>query len=524
MLEFLSNIQWSNLSKFSKWVELATPKNLKWGVFPPFSSLLTFILVSGLITGAGMAWAAFTATAASWTAIMGVTFPALVGTAFLNFWFNRDILTFTLASRKVVKNFVYDKEEDPKKLQDMVEHLTAEVNMHFARELGGAHRDIHVPRICTFTEGHFQIITAEGRNPGKSAIFISDGALKSHETRMTQRQLAALIQKELVKIYLRRGVARSAVGIGTDFLKTIDALQFGNIFFKSFYLLLSPFKLATLFNAMIQRSYEYEACEVVAKIGRGLDLHQALDRKVSSSLDEIPTRRELNEQQVAGRREPFEATNWIGKFIKPLADWVDANEAPDEDRSGYRFISFFDICVREIGFFVDECFKSSPRITNVKPDLERIIKDKEGTAFSMAYTRDVPCFMTEQEAINQSLWTWGREQASSSSSKFLPVFPANKQQARRTLDSFEYAPIKMEEATRNSRSHHDHGAHAHDAHTQGDGHPQGSHREAALRRRSQGFHPQRATARTGREGQPPANDDGPAYNTRARSLQRRSPW
>ena len=77
---------------------------------------------------------------------------------------------------------------------------------------------------------------------------------------MTQRQFAALIQKELVKIYLRRGVGRTIVGISSDFAASVKSLTEDNLILKMLLMVAVPFQLGLTvvsgLSLMMERALE----------------------------------------------------------------------------------------------------------------------------------------------------------------------------------------------------------------------------------------------------------------------------
>lgn len=381
------------------------------GLLPSLKTLITLLAVSAAIAGGMWLWTGLWAGAlASTTTLIPFleqAFLGVVGAVFINFWFNREINTAVLSTREVRDNFVFDKDKNPIDLRQMVKHLTEEVNAHF-RPLYGKKSDIVIPRLCTFTEptSSFKIITAEGRNPGKAAIFFSSGVFKSDMTGMNQRHLAALIQAELVKIYLRRGIARTFIGMGTDLATTLSNLNSGNWFARVLGFLLAPLQFFLLLERSVQRSHEYEAAAIVAKCGRGVDLIEAIDKKVCPTLDDMPTTQELRVNQAKYKRAPYNGPlKWL---IKPLADWVDNNEYAGDDKTGSRIVSFFDIWVREATYIFREWFLSSqPRATNLKIFLRPLIKGKDGSreiSLDTANSNQIPIIRQNDIRINQALY------------------------------------------------------------------------------------------------------------------------
>lgn len=367
--------KFSSLFDFSNWAQWSTPKELYLGIIPPIATLLTLTLVAGLIASGAWAWSALLTTAhLSFIPIFGAVAPIVLGGAFLNFWFHREITTFTLSARAVHENFEFSHKQNPTNLYRLVQEVTAAVNAHFKKKHGDSHRDIPAPRICTFTDHHWKLVTVEGRNPGKAAIFISSGALDFEHTGLTIDEFEALIANEIVKIYSRRGIGRTAVGVVSDLSETLNHLQEGNWLSKALFVLTMPLQLTLLLDKSIQRSYEYQAGCHLVDMGYGYDLIAGIDRLICPPLDRIGTARELKEAAKKYRREPYSGTSNV---YKRFADWVDANEYPVDDNTGSRIISALDILAREGGFYVRELFSARPRATSLKNYLRPLISMKQ---------------------------------------------------------------------------------------------------------------------------------------------------
>lgn len=380
------------------------------GIIPPIGTLLTLLAVSAAIASGMWLWTGLWAGAlASATAFYPLLEGALIGVlgfTLLNFWFNREITTFTLSTREVRDDFVFSQKHNPTNLKKLVNHLRQEVNAHFREKLGKNHRDIPMPRLLTYTDDAVKIVTVEGRNPGKAAIVFSSGTFLYEKSNMDQRQLAALIEMELVKIYLRRGISRTIVGMGTDLLSTLQNLNASsNWFYRILGFLTGPLQFVALLGQAIQRSFEYEAAGHVVECGRGVDLIAGIDKKVCSTLETLPTNEELKRNQSANQRKPYDGYfKWL---IKPFADWVDRNEYAGDDKTGYRIVSAIDILVRELGYFINELWKKEPRATNLKAYLRPIIEAKiEGKKVSMdnATTAQVKKIREHDIQVNQKLY------------------------------------------------------------------------------------------------------------------------
>lgn len=363
-----------NVTDFSWLAKVSTAKRpIFYGLLPSFTAIVTIFAISALLAGGMWLWTAATMTASaaslSFLPFLGEAMVGMLGLTFLNFWFNREINTFLLSSRDVLDDFTFMKNKNPTDLRKMVEHIRQELNVYFKNLYGDKHQDLPMPRICTFTETNFQIVTIEGRNPGRSALFISSGALNYSVTKMNQRHLAALLQMELVKIYLRRGVTRTMAGMAADLLTNLKNISGASVLG----VLAGPLNFFILLERSLKRSYEYEAAEIVIECGRGPDLIDAIDKKICPPLDIKPTYLEVRAQQAKYKRAVF--TGFFQKIIRPFTNWIDKNEPITDDKSGYRLFTLFDTLVRELGYYVRELWSSNPRATRLKDHLKKLIKD-----------------------------------------------------------------------------------------------------------------------------------------------------
>lgn len=395
MFRFLSEI--SLLPNFSYLAKVSTGRQTRFkGVLPPLATIVSLAAVSSAIALGAWLWMGLIATSASFLPILVTTAAAITGFTFLNFWFSREINTFMLSSREVREGFKFD-ENNPTDLLKLVDHVLAEVNAYL-RKIDPNHQDCPRPRICTFSDVHAKVVTIEGRNPGKSALFFSSGCFNSQNTHLNQRHLAALITFELFKIAKHRGVGRTFVQMWTDVLTNFENFRSGNFIGKMFGFLAGPLQFFLLLQRSVSRSYEYEAGEATVKIGRGMDLVDAIDYKVCSTLFEKRTYVELQKDQTAKRRDTSGYNGFFSKHFRSFINWVANNEYAGDDKSGYLILSFLDILVREMGFFVNELFSERPRATRLKDYIRPLLTldtDKTSAEIAQLYEKD--------KATNQNL-------------------------------------------------------------------------------------------------------------------------
>jgi len=354
-------------------------------------------------------WSALAASAVAFVPLLEISIAGVLVVTVLNFLFSREINTGLLGTREVREGFIFNNEKNPTDLRKLVNHLRAELEVKFQEKFKDKDLKLPMPRLLLFNPvpNEFQIVTVEGRNPGKSALIFSSECFHYPGTKgvQNQKQLAALIQLELVKIYLRRGVSRTIVGMGSDLLATLQNLSFTNIFGKALWVLTSPLQFILLLKQSISRSYTYEAAGMVAECGRGIDLLNAIDSKFCPALDQetMPTNQELKDQQK--KRVPYPDEGLFSWFIKPIADWIDSLEYSGDDKSGFRIVSMVDFLVREIATIVKEWYGAEPRTTNVKAALRPNIKSEDGlVSMETAYKRDVPRIRENDKKINNELF------------------------------------------------------------------------------------------------------------------------
>lgn len=345
------------------------------GLLPNFYTLLALLVMSAAIAGGLWMWSFGLAFTAAFLPLYVKTTLAVVGMTFVNFWFSREINTYMFSTREVRENFKFD-EHNPTDLRKLVNHVRCELNAKYKEMYGDAHVDIPMPRLLTFTDHHFKIVTVEGRNPGKAALLFSSGALNSHDTHLNQRHMAALIQMELVKIYKRRSVSGTIAGMGLDLITTLDNARSANLFYRVLGFLVWPLQFFLLVQRAVKRSFEYDAAlDVVKLTGRGMDLIDAIDFKVCPVLFDKPTYGRLVQDQNAKKRAPY--NGYFASVVRWFTDWVDRNEYAGDDKTGWRILSAIDICVRELGFFINELFDPKPRSTNLKSPMRQALEGYE---------------------------------------------------------------------------------------------------------------------------------------------------
>ncbi|MCS5712630.1 hypothetical protein [Candidatus Berkiella aquae] len=360
---------------FSWMAQATTSKHPRlYGLLPNFSTMLALLVASAAIAGGLWVWSFGLAFTAAFLPLFAKTVAAVVGMTALNFWFSREINTFMFSTREVRENFKFD-EHNPTDLRKLVNQVRCEVNAHFKKVYGDKHQDIPMPRLLTFTDHHFKMVTVEGRNPGKAAILFSSGALNSHDTNLNQRHMAALVAMQLVKIYHRRSLGGTLVGMGLDLVNTLENARSGNLFYRVIGFLIWPLQFFLLLQRAIKRSYEYDAALTVVDMGRGMDLIDAIDFKVCPVLFEKPTYRRLAEDQASKKRSEYNGP--FASWVRWFTNWIDKQEYAGDDKTGWRILSAIDAIVRELGFFINELFDPNPRSTNLKTPMRQAIPGYE---------------------------------------------------------------------------------------------------------------------------------------------------
>lgn len=377
---FKSKIDWLNdqiykKASFSWLAEIATARK-PWllGIIPPIGTLFMLLLaalaMSGTIWLGTAAWTWSFANAAAFFPILSETIAWTLGTTLVTFWFSRDINRALLSTRDDRDIFVYSQKVNPTKLYQMVEHLTFEVNAHFEKKFGKNHRPIHVPSIFTHTLDEIDV-TSFGRDELTTSLFISTGTFNYTKNNLNQRKLAALIEKELVKIYLNRGFYRTIVSMGTTLANTLNMFSNSDVWLlRAIGFLTGPIQFVLLLEKSINRSFEYEASGHVAECGRLFDLYGAIDCGVNPNLETSPAYSEIRANQVKRQRPPYQG--WFSSVLSPITNWIIRNEVAEYNKEGNIWLSGIDNAVGEFLFWTRELFKPKPRATNEKTELRKI--------------------------------------------------------------------------------------------------------------------------------------------------------
>ncbi len=355
--------------------QASTSKNpMLRGLLPNLYTILALLVMSAAIAGGLWMWSFGLAFTAAFLPLYAKTTLAVIGMTAVNFWFSREMNTFMFSTREVRENFKFD-EHNPTDLRKLVNQVRCELNAHFKKVYGDAHQDIPMPRLLTFTDHHFKIVTVEGRNPGKAALLFSSGALNSHDTNLNQRHMAALVAMEMVKIYHRRSISGTIAGMGLDLVNTLENARSANLFYRVIGFLIWPLQFFLLLQRAIKRSYEYDAALKVVEMGRGMDLIDAIDFKVCPVLFDKPTFARLVQDQNAKKRPPY--NGYFASVVRWFTDWADKQEYAGDDKTGWRVLSALDACVRELGFYINELFDPKPRSTNLKSPMRQALKGYE---------------------------------------------------------------------------------------------------------------------------------------------------
>lgn len=391
----VTTFPYSSLFSFGQWAQWSTPKTLYYGVIPPLSSILTLTLVAGLIASGAWAWSAFLTTAQTgFMPILGNVIPAVLGATLLNYLFHREITTVTLSSREVRKNFIFSEDHTPTDVRRIVKQVTAEVNAYYLaqylktlptvlspeiieqkKQAFIEKHAIRPPRVSTFTSVDNKIVTVEGSDPDNAGIFISSGLLDFAKTGLNRHQFAALMQKEVMKIYNRRGVGRTIVGMVSDLSSTISNLSDGHWLFRAFFVAALPLQLVLILDKAIQRSFEYQAAEALIPLGRAVDYFDAIDQLVCPTLGKKGTHSELQEdfKKPKRQRAPYTGNS---KLYGAFYDWVRKNEYAGDSKAISVWRSALNIITREGGYYLKELFSDGPRTTSMKAWLRPKIAGK----------------------------------------------------------------------------------------------------------------------------------------------------
>jgi len=334
------------------------------GLLPTLATVATLFMVAGAITLGLMAWATSTTWLLSFVPTYLTTAASLCGITFLKVWFSRELTHVSLSARDITEDFVYN-ESNPTYPFLMVEQLRHELrnSSETLKNRYPTFEEMPRPRLSTCTTDLSAKTKAEeGRNPGRSGLYFSAGFFLP-ETGFQQRHQAALIQMDLHRLYFYRGVTGAVVRTIANLAATLKKYNKSPSIFKQFIGLLEwPVRFLSVFAFAVNRSYIYSAFAEVVANNRGVDLMEAIDRKVCPSQINSPSDEQLKKAKKDNAREPYQDSG----LIKIIVDWIDENELATDDKSGYRIFSLGDIVVREGGLSLGELFSEAPRATRLK--------------------------------------------------------------------------------------------------------------------------------------------------------------
>lgn len=331
------------------------------GVLPTLGTLVTLLALSSVIALGLSLWTGALLTLSHFIPLCAQAAAGIAGTALLTFWFQREMRTATLNAREVRSGFHFG-ESNPINLRKLVDHIVAELNVHFKAVHGDAYVPLQTPRLCVYTDPKPELQVVLGRTPNHAALFFSHGMLDSTVTKYNQKHLAAVIAHRLTQIYYRRGWSSTIAAIGTDCGSTLDSLQEASAWYwRALGWLAGPARFFFFVQKAIERSHFYEAIKTVVAIGRGGDFYEALDVAVAPSLCKQPAYSYLLLDQANRRsKEAYD--------LGALA-W-----AEDPDTGEDPLSKAIDGIVRETVYSSQELSSSKPRTTRVKEEMRPALK------------------------------------------------------------------------------------------------------------------------------------------------------
>jgi hypothetical protein len=393
-----------NFTTFKDLARLSTsraPMKGTFGLLPTLATIGTLFLVAGGITAALAAWSFVGATAASLLPTFLVAAASYSAITFLNFWFSREITHFKQSSRDLTNESVYNQ-DNPVHLGNLVNHARYELWFRSPelRKRYPEFKNMPAPRLCTYADdSKFNIISVKGRNPSHSGLYFSSGSFLLRNG-MNQKHLLTLIEMELHQIYSYRGISGTIIQAMTDLVAMAELHKHLPGIYNQFVGLFEwPLRFVSILAFAVKRSYVYDAFRFVISGGHLLDAMRAQDFKVCSTQAYVPTDQEIFAARNRNKRTPYPANGFLAFIIKPIADWIDNNELASDDKSGWRIFSFFDICVRELGFSIfKEIFSDEPRVTRLKDEGRQFkIKRPDNTDLSYDTIGSNPKYTTQQD-------------------------------------------------------------------------------------------------------------------------------
>lgn len=416
------------------------------GFLPPIGAIIALFGVSCAIASGIWLWGIVLQNAIAFLPLLGHMTIGVIALALGNFWFNREINRVLLSAREFPPGATFGEGIDLEKLlketnrvismahqtppegalelierekvlrkgmdvQKMVEHLTAELNAHFIFH-DPDYQYMPPPRIGYYTNADPKIVTIEGRSYEEAAIYFSSAMLNPDVTNLSQPQLAALIQLELVKIYERRGISSAAVAIVKDLLSTLDNIVSKDRLYAMMGCLVTPLlQFFVLVPYSVWRSYSLKAATEVVKCGRGIDLIEATLKKMCPSINlaTVPFPAMVAKIKKESRRKKYQGP--MADYLQPFTDWIDQHQWLSDNKINWRGIIFLEELVAEAGTYWGELNGKDPRNTSMlkhlypQVDYHQIGQDLDLSELPTIGQAELNILRLNQKKINQMLFT-----------------------------------------------------------------------------------------------------------------------
>lgn len=351
----IKGITLKSVFSFSDWAERITPRNLLWGVLPSLNTILMVLLYSCLITTGFVVlsnlWGAPIAFSSVFFPTIKFLTPSFVGLVMFNFIFTSD-LAFVFLNGKPIHKLT--RVETNIELLQMMRHVTAEVYCVLEKDPQKRLKTIPMPRICTYSNKSDEIKTCIGITVSMSAIYIPIRLVNTFNTKMKQHHLAALLQKEIVKIYTKQGYPGFFYNIISELGKNIENLILWEstgvleVIKAAACITVFPLNFIFLMDKMIRRSLEVKAGEVVC-----LQTYRGADTITATSRVSYPGLKEPPPKVIAQlyKRPPFHGEGLLRDFY----DWTDTLELPGQQEN-HRLVHFPGNLIRSIGLLWNEFY------------------------------------------------------------------------------------------------------------------------------------------------------------------------
>lgn len=372
---------------FSPLITLTNDRNSRFGGFlPSLSTAISLILMSSIIALVPVLLSSFALTLSGVMSALAFSALSVTAISLVNHWFAREIQFYTLKCKPVKLGQTFDKRHKID-LFSMVNHLCQELNAFDGTEDPAHPNHLKVPRLATFRHTDARIVCVPGRNISASALYISTGMFDHKETYYTQKEIAALIMAELVRIKHQRDSNHVVLNIVEGLSQTLRSLISSvNPLLQLAGIALGPLNLSFLLHNAVSRSHYYEAARVVVECGRGQHYRKALDRGgnpfyLRKQDEPIPDHRyhlEVRPDYVDSQR--FRGIPLIGAslnqllnaILRPFYNFVKDHELPTDDIRVPMWQSFADICLREGATVVKELFANKPKGTFLKEYIDHL--------------------------------------------------------------------------------------------------------------------------------------------------------